>query len=74
MKQQKDQKLKPEVDLSEFNHNTRMTLNDNNEYVFRYWIITVYEAAEFTGEQAIYGSKSIDNTMHKYTRLSSEEK
>ena len=36
MKQKKDQKLKPEVDLSEFNHNTRMTLNDNNEYVFRY--------------------------------------
>ena len=23
------------VDLSEFNLNTRMTLNDNNEYVFR---------------------------------------
>ncbi|HEX7141855.1 MAG TPA: hypothetical protein VF222_05195 [Nitrososphaeraceae archaeon] len=36
MKQKKDQKLKPEVDLSEFNHNTRMTLNDNNEYVLRY--------------------------------------
>ena len=36
MKQKKDQKLKPEVDLSVFNHNTRMTLNDNNEYVFRY--------------------------------------
>ena len=26
---------KLKVDLSEFNHNTRMTLNDNNEYVFR---------------------------------------
>lgn len=26
---------KLKVDLSEFNLNTRMTLNDNNEYVFR---------------------------------------
>lgn len=28
-------RLKLKVDLSEFNLNTRMTLNDNNEYVFR---------------------------------------
>lgn len=37
LKWKKDKKAKPEkVDLCEFNLNTRMTLNDNNEYVFRY--------------------------------------
>ena len=30
-----DTRSKLKVNLSEFNLNTRMTLNDNNEYVFR---------------------------------------
>jgi len=37
-------------------------------------ILAVYEAAWYSGEQAIYETKSIDNTMSHYNGLTNEEK
>lgn len=50
-----------------------MTLNDNNEYVFRYWIVAVYETPAYTGQQAIR-VKTIYNQISRQEKFKKNSK